>query len=300
MTVAEAALAQSPSPTRLEVIADSVALGWRYALHDSLSAQRPLAPADWNRLVEVENKVFGAESLLTEIQSSPQAMNLQRAANSLREIGLASHNFHDTYRTFPGPGHKTKPEPGGGLSWRVWLLPFLNELQLYNQFKLDEPWDSPHNKALIGQMPDVYRTGNSTQPGMTSLHLFTGPHAPFAPERDLRIADVLDGTSRTLLVILAGAETATEWTRPGGIEFDPAQGAAQLGTPLIPEGFPVVLMDGSAQLLASSVNADTLTNHVDHDNGQPLEDTGALGRLSVDSGSSLDALREKVRALEPK
>ena len=61
-----------------------------------------------------------------------------------------------------------------GLSWRVYLLPFVDQAQLYNQFNMDEDWDSPHNKALIEQMPDVFKVEGVDKPGHTSVHVFTG------------------------------------------------------------------------------------------------------------------------------
>ena len=65
------------------------------------------------------------------------------------------HNYHDTYGTFP-PAATTDGADKPLLSWRVAILPFLEQQPLYEQFHLDEPWDSPHNKTLIEQMPQVY------------------------------------------------------------------------------------------------------------------------------------------------
>ena len=50
------------------------------------------------------------------------------------------------------------------LSWRVLILPYVEQEDLYKQFHLDEPWDSEHNKKLIEKMPAVYRVARHTQP----------------------------------------------------------------------------------------------------------------------------------------
>ncbi len=80
--------------------------------------------------------------------------------NNMKRLGLAMHNHHDAYSEFPGPAI-TDDSGKPLLSWRVKLLPFVEEAPLYDQFHLDEPWDSPHNKQFIDQMPATYARPNS-------------------------------------------------------------------------------------------------------------------------------------------
>src|SRR4051794_35047430 len=71
---------------------------------------------------------------------------------NLRQIGLAMHNYHDRHGQFPAIAvfdDRGRPL----LSWRVTVLPFMGQGPLYQKFRLNEPWDSPHNKALLGEMP---------------------------------------------------------------------------------------------------------------------------------------------------
>ena len=86
------------------------------------------------------------------------------------------HNYHDVYKSFPAQAsydNKKKPL----LSWRVHLLPYLDELALYKQFKLDEPWDSANNKPLIAKMPAVFRSPHiaNAEPGKTTYLVPVGP-----------------------------------------------------------------------------------------------------------------------------
>src|SRR5207249_2796575 len=74
--------------------------------------------------------------------------------NNLKQIGLAMHNYHDTYRHFP-PQALTDKNGKPLLSWRVAVLPFIEQDNLYRQFKLDEPWDSEHNRKLLERMPKL-------------------------------------------------------------------------------------------------------------------------------------------------
>ena len=104
------------------------------------------------------------------------------------------------------------------LSWRVALLPYLGEETLYRQFHQDEPWDSPHNKALAARMPAVFETPVSpAPPGQTRIRGFAGKGTIFDGQKGVRFADIWDGTSNTLLVAIA--DEATPWTKPGELLF---------------------------------------------------------------------------------
>jgi hypothetical protein len=104
----------------------------------------------------------------------------QRSLNNLKQILLAFHNYHDAYGYFPSDirGKDGKPL----LSWRVAILPFIEQDALYRAFKLDEPWDSEHNLKLLAQMPNVYRVGIEPK-GATHTYYqgFAGPGTPFDP-----------------------------------------------------------------------------------------------------------------------
>src|SRR5262249_55759444 len=111
----------------------------------------------------------------------------RRAActNNLKMLGLALHNYiaaHNNNSPPPAlPGKDGKP----ALSWRVALLPYLEQQALYDRFHLDEPWDSPHNKELIKEMPTVFNCPERTDaaPGTTTYRVFTGPGALFEAGR---------------------------------------------------------------------------------------------------------------------
>ena len=81
----------------------------------------------------------------------------RRSLNNLKQIVLAIHNYHDTYNQTPTDIVSKDGKPL--LSWRVEILPYLEQTQLYNSFHRDEPWDSEHNFKLLAKMPDVFRVG---------------------------------------------------------------------------------------------------------------------------------------------
>src|SRR5439155_1388856 len=106
------------------------------------------------------------------------------------------------------------------LSWRVLILPYIEQDRLYRKFRLNEPWDSPHNKKLLEMMPKTYAAPNAKgdPPYTTHYQVFVGPGAGFEGKRGLRIGDFTDGTSNTILV--AEAARAVPWTKPEDLPYD--------------------------------------------------------------------------------
>ena len=186
-----------------------------------------------------------------------------QARNDLKQIGLAMHNFHEVNNSFPSNDRGSTEAVG--LSWRVHILPYLEAAPLYNEFHMDEPWDSEHNKALISRMPKTY--GASAE-GKTSIHVFVGEGTPFGG-KPFSLSEVTDGTSNTILCVRAGEDTADIWTKPGGLTFDKENPIAALG--MIGDMFDVLFMDASARSLPKSIDAATLGNLIQHNDGNPVE-----------------------------
>ena len=143
--------------------------------------------------------------------------------NNLKQIALAVLNFESAYGKFPAR-YNTDDNGKPLLSWRVHVLPFIEEQALYQQFKLDEPWNSPHNRKLIAQMPAVYRSANiNTEPGKTVYLSFEDENGVMIPptkdgkgsaSNGVRIGNIMDGMSKTILVAEAQSESAVIWTKP--------------------------------------------------------------------------------------
>jgi hypothetical protein len=188
--------------------------------------------------------------LLAAIQAQKREDEL---TNNLKQIGLALHNYHDTTGKFPADVYKDgKPI----LSWRVQILPYLEEDALYRQLKMDEPWDSPHNKPLLEKTPKVFEVpGRDAGKGKTFYQGFVAPNAgilggrPWLVAGDaqgLQIAMIADGTSNTLAVVEAA--DAVPWAQPGDLAFDPKQPLPKLGGHA-PGKFVALLFDGSTRVL---------------------------------------------------
>ncbi len=215
--------------------------------------------------------------------------------NQFKEIGLAMHNFHDIYTRFPIEDRVASCFDAQGkpkLSWRVWLLPFVDQQSLYEKFHLDEPWDSPNNLPLLDQMPDVFRhPGDPTDSTTTRAQEFTGPGAPFLSVflnghfQSLKNGQITDGTSNTLLSVEAGADKAVPWTKPDDIPFDPANPFAAMGQ--LGEFFVALFADGNTQRISTSIPSAQMKAYVTHRGGETVGATGSVFDPAVTYGLTI-------------
>jgi hypothetical protein len=192
-----------------------------------------------------------------------------QSLNNMKQIGLAMHNYHDAYKTFP-PAFKADKDGKPLLSWRVLILPLLEQDILFRQFHLDEPWDSEHNKALLDKMPGVYRSpGSKAGAGMTNYLTVRSEKTIFSGSKGARIADIRDGTSNTIMLVEASDEKAVPWTKPDDFEYDenePIKGLVGLQE----NGFLALMADGSVRLIGNSINPSLLNALFTRNSGEPI------------------------------
>lgn len=198
-----------------------------------------------------------AGMLLPAIQSARNAARRMTSSNNLKMIGLALHNYHSAYRKLPNSAI-TDPDGKPLLSWRVAILPFIEEQELYQKFHLDEPWDSENNLPLSKKLPAVYQARGIKLPeGKTIYQALVGENIGFKPLVDTRFRDFLDGLSNSLLVVETKPEAAVIWSKPEDVEIDMDDPLANLkGTPN--KGFHVLLGDGAVRFMSDNVDTDLM------------------------------------------
>ena len=178
--------------------------------------------------------------------------------NNLRQIGLAMHNYHDTFTTFPASAGPRKPgQPP--VSWRVLILPFVEQQALYQQYRFDEPWDSEHNKKLAANMPAVFKAPGSkaAAEGKTNYLAVVGDPFAFAADKGRPLREFRDGTSNTILVVEVSDEKAVPWTKPEDFTPEAKNPSAGL-VGLRPGGFLATFADGAVRRIPAGLDAATL------------------------------------------
>lgn len=200
-------------------------------------------------------------SIATAAPTSTAAPKLSAAAlrkqrkRRLQQVILAVHAYAEAHRKLPTDILAADGTPL--LIWRVRLLPFLEGDDLFKQFKLDEPWDSPHNRPLVDKLPDVYLVPG-TAPGSTSIFVFKGIGTAFPPKGDpLTFDQMQDGTSNTLFCVVAKPEKAVPWSRPSDLDYDPKRIAELVETLPEKEAY-LAFFDGGADFLDRRPDATML------------------------------------------
>lgn len=181
----------------------------------------------------------------------------------LVRIGRALHEYHEVQGHLPAPAMVDR-DGRPLLSWRVAILPQLGYRSLYARFHLDEPWDSPHNRALLREMPGEFACPGGPWPrsGRTGYLVVVGPksdvgsvNTPFEPTRGADFSEIFDGTSNTALVI--ETDTPVPWTKPEDLPWTPGGPLPRLASPH-EGGAHVLLADGATRFVRSSIAPQTL------------------------------------------
>jgi hypothetical protein len=186
-----------------------------------------------------------------ETIQAPAASKEQQTRRNLKELSLAMHNYYDVFNRFPKSVMTGRDLGHSGdvpHSWRVELLPYVNGgAHLYGEYRMDEPWDSPHNKTILEQMPAVFRSPYDDPKSTNSgYYVLVGPGTPFE-KRPLGVAmsEIVDGTSNTILFV--EAKRAVPWTKPEDIPFDATKTVPELGG-YVEGKFAAAMADGSVHI----------------------------------------------------
>ena len=188
---------------------------------------------------------------------------------NLKQIGLAMFSYHDVHKMFP-PAYISSEEGKPLLSWRVAILPYLEGNDLYDRFRRDEPWDSEHNKKLIAEMPQVYRSPSSVAPPGTTVYLTIRGNDTVFPGKDgIAFNQIPDGSSYTVTAVEASDARAVPWTKPDDLPYNEQDPMAGLLSR--PDGFWALFADGSVHFISASIGADTLKLLFTRNDRKPLD-----------------------------
>lgn len=212
-----------------------------------------------------------AALLLPAVQAAREAARRMQCSNNLKQIGLAMHNYHDVHGTLP-PAYTTDEEGNRLHSWRTLLLPFMEQATLYEQIDFSKPWDAPENRHLANMRIPGYSCPSDPENGCSYM-VIGGAGTLFEDDQASRFADIVDGTSNTIMVVeVKGRQTS--WMEPTDLSFDGQQIVIN-STPDSPGsnhpgGAQVALADGSVHFLAQTIDLQLLRSLVTRAGGETI------------------------------
>jgi uncharacterized protein (TIGR03067 family) len=183
--------------------------------------------------------------------AKPRPTELDQSRYHLKVIALALFNYHRQYGHFPPAALRDK-NGKPLLSWRVLLLPFLEQDNLFQLVRQDQAWDSKANKLVSNAILKVYCSPRAA-PGKftrTCYQAFTGPKTAFANPKGARLADLTRRKSNPILVAEAGE--AVPWAKPADLTYSAKQPLPRLGGQF-KAGFHILLADGSVRIIKKGV-----------------------------------------------
>jgi len=216
--------------------------------------------------------------LLPAISAARDAANRAGTMNNVRQIAIAMLMASEDDDGGRLPAQAICSGDGKPLlSWRVAILPYLGQQELYDEFHLDEPWDSEHNRKLVSRIPAIYVTpgapAENQHEGLTTMQVITGPGTLFAKQaQGMAIKDVKDGTSYTLLIVEAMPGNAVPWTKPADVPLNAEQPLVGVGNPQRQKGlFVAGFLDGHVLALPPDLDPETFKAVVTPAGGEVVE-----------------------------
>lgn len=213
--------------------------------------------------------------LLPAVQQAREAARRSQCKNNLKQIGLALHNYHDAYGMFP-PAFIADENGKPMHSWRVLILPFLDQQALFQQYDFSEPWDGPNNSRILNTRVPVYACPSHPGNGATTTAYTAvfGENCIFRGSESVPIREITDGTSNTILV----AETKganIPWSKPEDINVDQL-GPAVIGPNGLSShhtgGFHVLMADGAVRFVSENINRQVLSALFTRSGGEVVGD----------------------------
>lgn len=232
--------------------------------------------------------------LLPAVQQARSAARRAQSKNNLKQLALALHNYHDVFNQFPSADHPNNMlDLEERLSWLVSILPYVEEAPLYNQMDMEAAWDSETNDPLLVNSILPYLNPNLaetfTDDGYAATHYVgvgglgeKGPNlrpneqgaGMFAYGKPRRMAEIIDGTSNTMMVAEVNAELPA-WGRAKGsirpfIEQPYINGPDGFGGS--GEGLNVAMGDGSVRFISEEIDPLVLEALVTIAGGEAVQD----------------------------
>ena len=211
--------------------------------------------------------------LLPGVQTAREDARRATCNDHLKQIAMAMHNYHAVYKCFP-PAYIPDKHGRPMHSWRVLLLPYLEQKDLYNRYRFNEPWNSAHNRIVSDLAIGLFQCPSqpaSNEP-TTNYMMVVGPHTISDGSHSRKIAEITDGPADTIMLVEV-ADSATWWAEPEDLYFDKLNFTINAGkrseiSSYHPHGANVAFCDGSVRFLKDSTNPQLVKAMLTIDGGE--------------------------------
>lgn len=208
---------------------------------------------------------------LPAVQKVRQAAGRANDTNNLKQLGLGMHNELDATNKWTAPfAHDNTGTVYRGHSFRVGLLPYVEQDALYRSLDLTQPWDSPRNSPITSQAVRPFFTPFDPPSSNTPYRAFVGGGALFnADGSPVHIRDIKDGSSNTILMVHATEQVP--WAKPQELAYSPTGPLPPLGHKAMPGGATVLMADGSTRFLAAGTPDPVLRALITRAGNEPVD-----------------------------
>lgn len=209
--------------------------------------------------------------LRTPSVRGPSDRRRSPCASNIRNLALATIQYEAHHKQYP-PLYTVDKEGNRLHSWRTFLLPNLEQQQLYEVVDFSKAWDRPDNEIPREQnLSILHCPASQHQPCMTNYLAITGPNRPLQPGKAMRASDIRDGISNTIFFVEVPASAAVHWMSPNDIDIDAFLKLHEKGETTHQGGFNAAFGDGSVRFISSDTPVQQLTAMLTINGGEILE-----------------------------
>jgi prepilin-type processing-associated H-X9-DG protein len=223
---------------------------------------------------------LGTSLLWPRVGSAP-ARRRSQCVDNLKLLALGLQEYVDVYKCFP-PAYIADEQGRPVHSWRVLVLPYIEQKALYDQYDFNEPWDGPNNRELARQMPDVFHCpsdeplGGAQNDKPTSYVAVVGSETLWLGSETMPLGEIRDGLSNTILLVEV-TNSGIPWTEPRDLPssaiqagINPPQGLGPSSNH--PGDMYVAFADGSVRSIQRTMSLEVFHALFTRSGGETIPD----------------------------
>jgi prepilin-type processing-associated H-X9-DG protein len=204
--------------------------------------------------------------------ATQKAGTRMKDSNNMKQIGLALHNQNDSNGRMYGPyAMNDRGSVNTGLSWRVGLLPYIEQDNLYRRMDMSEAWDSPKNRSITNTPIKTFTSPYDEEQASvkTPYRVFYGGGALFEEDgKPISLWTIADGTSNTIMVV--HAMDRVQWAEPRDFKYSDKTPLPKLGHEKVSGGSNVLMCDGSVRFIRDTISERTMRNAITKADGNMM------------------------------